>query len=304
MTVLAATDFSEHSQAALRLGAREARLRDVPLVVLHCLEAAASGLSVAGGFDPLKAAPDQLRDETLDKMRDFVDDILHDDERPETIECEAAFEHPTEGIQLAARDHDAALIAQGTAGRGRLGSVVLGSTAEEVVRSTTRPVLTVPRDAQPGPCEHIVAPVDFSPCSQRALEVAVEVARRDKGTITVLHETAVPSEGIGRPEMGPSERVIEAYREEIEERLRSWLEGLGLERVDIEEALNVRPYKRQDPSEAILETVRTRQADLVVMGTHGRRGFTRFLLGSTTMQVLHNIPCPLLTVCMAAGDSD
>jgi nucleotide-binding universal stress UspA family protein len=139
--------------------------------------------------------------------------------------------------------------------------------------------------------KHILAPVDFSDFSARSLAHAAALARWYEAKLTVLH-VAVTFEVLPvKGELGVPVQVIEsAAREDVDHRLRELLDAGGV-------APNAVAIARTgDPAKTIVDEAVSNKADLVVMGTHGRRGFNRLLLGSVTESVLRHAPCPVLTV--------
>jgi nucleotide-binding universal stress UspA family protein len=126
---------------------------------------------------------------------------------------------------------------------------------------------------------HILCPIDFSESSTRALAHAVTLARWYESQLTVLHVVDVPVEFVSHE-----------TREEVLNKMRQIVEDAGVspDAHLIAEA--------GDVSTAIVDQALTTRADLIVIGTHGRRGFKRLLLGSVTETVLHKAPCPVLTV--------
>ncbi len=144
----------------------------------------------------------------------------------------------------------------------------------------------------------ILCPIDFSETSRHALEHAVAIANWYESEITALHVIHIPpfpQPPILFAEAGKSVVATASERQLREEELRAWLEPAhraGVKTDVIVEEGNV--------AARIVEHVRFRQADLVVMGTHGLSGFERFLLGSVAEKVLRKASCPVMTVPPAA----
>jgi nucleotide-binding universal stress UspA family protein len=137
----------------------------------------------------------------------------------------------------------------------------------------------------------ILCPLDFSDASRRALDHAVMIGGWYHSQITGLHVvnpalvTEPPtsdSEGASRPG---------ADKEALFERARGWLEPAA--KVGVKAEALVETGK---PTTRILDYAASLPADLIVMGTHGRSGFDRLLLGSVTEKVLRKATCPVLTV--------
>ncbi|HUG54839.1 MAG TPA: universal stress protein [Vicinamibacteria bacterium] len=137
----------------------------------------------------------------------------------------------------------------------------------------------------------ILCPTDFSPLSRRALDHAVALARWYEADVTVLH--VPPSAPMPASEVAyvpPAEPAPE-----VRERLRTELHGF------------VEPARRAgicvrlelgqgDVAREVVARTEKGEADLVVVGTHGRHGLERLVLGSVTERVLRHAACPVLTV--------
>jgi nucleotide-binding universal stress UspA family protein len=144
-----------------------------------------------------------------------------------------------------------------------------------------------------GAFKTILVPVDFSDCSTAALERAACLARKAGATIHVLHCWEVP-------ESVPADDAQYANRETIQSFADTSLadliaklheKGIGAERFSIE---------RGAPAKTIVEIASKGRYDLVVMGTHGRTGLDRALLGSVAEKVVRCAPCPVLCLRGAA----
>ncbi|HSA61118.1 MAG TPA: universal stress protein, partial [Nitrospiraceae bacterium] len=101
---------------------------------------------------------------------------------------------PSEEVNAAALAEGSELIVMGTRGKSGLAHVLLGSTAERVIRTAPCPVLAVHMTKDEMPVEHagmslnrILVPIDFSDCSLDALEYATVVAKQAKASIELLH---------------------------------------------------------------------------------------------------------------------
>jgi nucleotide-binding universal stress UspA family protein len=134
---------------------------------------------------------------------------------------------------------------------------------------------------------------DFSPASRPAFRRALDLARANRGTLTVAHvySTIVPLMGEGLATAQVYQRWIDDVRAEAERRLNGLVaqakkgvvrvKGLLLEGV---------------PHDRILRAARSTRADLIVLGTHGRTGLGRVILGSVAARVVALATCPVLTV--------
>ena len=141
---------------------------------------------------------------------------------------------------------------------------------------------------------HILCPIDFSDISIRALTYAAAFAQWYEAQLDVLHvaptfaEEFIPREPGAMPH--PWEIGV-ASREEITAAMHRAVAAADAARV------NPRVLTQEGRAhEMIVRRAQAQPADLLVMGTHGRSGFNRLLLGSVTERVLRAAPCPVLTV--------
>ena len=137
----------------------------------------------------------------------------------------------------------------------------------------------------------ILCPVDFSESSTRALAHAAALAQWYDAQLTVLHVPPTFDPVQVRAELGVPVQILNPItREEVVGSMRPFLKRAGVS----PEAHLV--AEAGDASTTIVDQALTTGADLIVIGTHGRRGFKRLLLGSVAETVLHEAPCPVLTV--------
>jgi nucleotide-binding universal stress UspA family protein len=142
--------------------------------------------------------------------------------------------------------------------------------------------------------KRILVAHDFSDSAQHALDLALDIAEKLGGTILVIHAYDVPTFGL--PE-GPA-MTAEMIRQ-IETAARTALDGV-VSRARRPGVL-VEGVLRQGPAWSEIDAAaKEAKADLVVVGTHGRRGLARALLGSVAEKVVRTAPCPVLTVHGAA----
>lgn len=142
------------------------------------------------------------------------------------------------------------------------------------------------------PTSKILFPTDFSEGALSALPYAVDYARSCGAKLVLLHVVydIATASGLYVPHIS----VDEMYRE-LEANARKQLENFGAElRQDIKNVEYV--VLRGVPYEEILRFAKENGIDLIVIGTHGRKGLDRFLFGSTAEKVVRYAHCPVLTV--------
>lgn len=141
--------------------------------------------------------------------------------------------------------------------------------------------------------KHILCPIDLSDASVGLLAYAAAFARLYKARLTVLH--VVPTFDPVQVRSGslgdPVHIVRPIPREEVVDEMRRVVDAAGAAARD-----STLAAEAGDVVTTIVDQALGMSADLLVMGTHGRSGFDRFLLGSVTEKVLRKAPCPVLTV--------
>jgi nucleotide-binding universal stress UspA family protein len=206
---------------------------------------------------------------------------------------------PSEEVIVAARAEDSDIIVMGTRGKTGLAHVLLGSTAERVIRGAPCPVLAVRTEpagikdggvlSRPVTLEHILVPVDFSDCSLDALGYAAVVAQQAKASLMLVHVLEPVSYGLDFTLSQSEARHVEA--EAWTKRLKELVSSHQHSTMQVESLL-----RGGVPADSILDSAQTLPCDLIVMGTHGRRGISHTISGSVAEAVLRNAHCPVITV--------
>lgn len=139
---------------------------------------------------------------------------------------------------------------------------------------------------------NILVPVDFSELSEKALEVANEFAKLMNGKVTPFH-SHIPISELDEPyALGMSSQVYQDF-EEIENNLTERMNAVSKEKID-ENRLNEAVISMGNPAQSIIDI--SDDYDYIIMSTHGRTGFTRFLLGSVSEKVLRLSHTPVIVV--------
>jgi nucleotide-binding universal stress UspA family protein len=146
----------------------------------------------------------------------------------------------------------------------------------------------------------ILCPIDFSEFSERAYHHALSLAEHYQAKVVVQHVVELwrhPSASFAASG-GLYEEFCQALRESGEEQLRQFAKNHTHD--EIKPELVVHEGTAPD---SILSFAQAQKADLIVMGTHGRRGFDHLMLGSVTDRVMRRAPCPVLVVRKPPHDS-
>ena len=143
------------------------------------------------------------------------------------------------------------------------------------------------------PFKRILSPVDFDDNSLAALDVAARIAKDNDGLVLVLHVVPMVIPATGMPVYVD---IYKGQEDAAREKLRH-IAGRHLHGVKHELLTHM-----GEPAGSVIRIARRQAADLIVMATHGRRGFSRVLLGSIAEMVLREAPCPVL--CIRRGEPD
>ena len=142
------------------------------------------------------------------------------------------------------------------------------------------------------PFKNILFPTDFTPHARAALKYAASFAREGRGRVVLfsVQEGSVPANLLTLPERvfdEPEQRWLQQLRVEVKELLADpLLDGLEVDPVIIE----------GDPATEIARAVRDFNIDLITIVTHGRKGLSRALWGSTSEEIIAEASCPVLTI--------
>ncbi|MHB8840272.1 MAG: universal stress protein [Candidatus Aquicultor sp.] len=184
-----------------------------------------------------------------------------------------------------AEERDADLIAVGQKGRSGLGRLLLGSVAARVIGYSPMDVLVVPDNTVLN-WNTILLATDGSAYSKSAADKAIQIASHYGSALKVVSVVDVPYEAYGdAPDT----------LERMEEKARAIVETVKgrAQEFNVKAETFVMDGVSQD---RIIELAEEQQANVIVMGSHGRTGLARLLMGSVTEKVIGHAPCPVLVV--------
>ncbi len=143
------------------------------------------------------------------------------------------------------------------------------------------------------PIRAILCPVDFSEGAQQAFGLGEALANDADARLLVLH-VATPPLFVAQRELQQALEQPDGYRGQLEDELRSFCTPTTSVAVEYRVVAG-------DPAAEIVGIARESGCDLIVMGTHGRTGMARLLVGSVAEQVLRKAHCPVVTIKMPAS---
>ncbi|MFQ5991907.1 MAG: universal stress protein [Nitrospiraceae bacterium] len=284
MRILIAVDGSDQSYEAARALRELSPPEEVILLyVLDVPKPAYPGIDPEISADIYATVEQQMRNEG-ERMLDQAASLLTLGSIP--LRRHLVVGKPADLILSVAEKKHVDLIVMGSRGYGPLKELVLGSVSHRVVSQAHRPVLTV---KHPLPrLRHALLAVQGQEDAQAAIQFAAGKPFREAVDLTVL--TAV---SFAPPPWPAGGSVAEAMKEEVLQKALSFVDEVAAQ-------LPTDMYRAKataiigTPASVILNEATKSNSDLILMGSRGRKGITRRVLGSQCHAVLHQAPCPVL----------
>jgi nucleotide-binding universal stress UspA family protein len=297
-SILVPLDFSRASMEALNYAVPLAKKLAAEVHLVHVKQDDEASEVVGAGH---------LMRETANSIEFLREELLEHGKQvagfwPEG--CHVRSGQPYQEICTLAHEIDADLIVLGTRGHTGLKRILLGSTAERVVRFSARPVLVVRRrrsnKRKRFAIRKILAPVDFSRCSMAGAMYAALLAKTFDAKLSILHVFA----GEIRP------ATDKAHQKSLKNNDAIDLENARLDMEAFTQLDFLHDVKREteicagNAVDEICRRAGESDVDLVVIATHGRTGFDRMLLGSVAEHVVRCAECPVMVVPSRFSDLD
>jgi nucleotide-binding universal stress UspA family protein len=281
--IVVAVDGSPASNAATCWAARDAAMRNIPLTVVSVVTTPTATYPPVPYPESLVVWLEERGHKAAAHAVKIAEDAVPTD-RKVAVKSEIVFATPAEA--LVKMSDEAEMIVMGSSGKGALARGVFGSVSSSVVRHANCPVAVV-RDEDPLMPDPQHAPVllgiDGSAASELATEIAFDEASRRGVDLIALHAWSdVPIFEL--PGLDWEEVLAEETRS-FAERLAGWQErypDVTVQRVIV----------CDEPARQLIE--RSESAQLVVVGSHGRGGLSRMMLGSVSNKVVHSVRMPVI----------
>jgi universal stress protein E len=280
MQILAATDFSTRSNRALRQAGLLAQPGNAQLHIVHVVD--------DDQPDELVRMEKQEAERVLNEQLASMPELRDVQARPLVVTGD-----PFDGILRAAADVNADLIVMGSH-RKQLLDIIIGTTIERVIRQGPFPVLMVNNEAQ-RKYENVLAPVDMVEASADALQAATTTGLISDNRVTLLHAFMPVGKGkmfIGGADQDGIDRYVAGERDEVMNELVAFL-AASVDRMHGRWSLRV---EEGGPMEVISRVISEIRPDLLVMGTNGRSGLLKVLIGSVTEEALRSLNVDILAV--------
>lgn len=285
--VLVGVDFSACSANALTEAVRLAAYDDAQVSVLHVIDAEV--MEYLTSHTVVDEA--QTRSDTRDRLEEFINTHGGDYDRMEPILLQG---HPFVELIKTIEAKKADLLILGARGQDD-DDRHLGAMASKCLRKAPLPVLLT-QDRLGEPFQQLVCCVDFSKTSELAVKQAIHMAKLEQAALDFVHIYASPHTyqdsssgyvfaGLGDPE---------DFARIMKQNLINFLAPFKEEAWELEVT-----YSTVDHlivGQGIVDHLNAIEGDLLVMGTRGRTGWKKLLLGTTAEHVLQRAPCSTLTV--------
>jgi nucleotide-binding universal stress UspA family protein len=292
-TILFATDFSDSSAAARQLTRALARHLGARVVCAHAalipIQPVTEHDVLGGDFVILREVMQEELAVRGQRLQEIANALGEDGITASTRVIEGA---AVETICSAAREAAAALVIVGSHGRTGLKRIVLGSVAERVVRACETSVLVArPPVVDQAGFQRVLVPTDFSQAAEVALDQALTMAA-ENATIDILH-CWTPDEfpdGLLRPLADAGKSIAERATERAREMGQAWVQRVAMGRRQVAFHLVA-----DRPTAGIQQFLDEQEPyDLIAVGTHGRTGMERLLIGSVAESTVRYAPCSVL----------
>ena len=275
--ILLAQDFSKSSQNLVHSAIELAKIFESKIVPIHVLpddivNKKVKALLNETAMTKLEETAQRIENEGVD-----VDNPL------------LAFGSPHEAIVRAAVDINANVILTGSGESKKGDTFQLGTTTERIIQKSEKPVFVIKEGILLN-VRHILCPVDFSESSKRALKNAMTMARRFKSELTILAVCELQGSTWFTSEKDKEQENELRYTLHQEE-FDSFLNGFDLTNLNW-----TKETPKGNPAKEILSAISKKMIDLLIMGTAGRTGLNRMIMGSVTEKVVREVPCSFLTL--------
>lgn len=285
-TIVAALDLSTASNAVMARAIQLATAHAARLTLVHAITAESlpdmASISVQG--------ESRLRGQLAKQAYASIEKGLVESNRTRRSDTRIDFGSPHEVIIRIAHEVSADLIVIGPHARRSAMAKILGSTADRVLRTSPIPVLIVKRRSSK-PYRNVAVAVDFSPQSEAAAKAALKLA--PDATVQLVHVVDIPlpfEQAMRR--IGTPSAQIEEYRQTRASRARHDLSVFATDVIGRRETVG--RELEGAPGAALVRLSRSKDIDLLALGSHGRGVVLQALLGSVALQILREAACDVL----------
>ncbi len=282
--ILLSTDGSEYSEGAIREAIRLAKKCSSRLSVLSVVET----------NPELETIAPQVSEKAGKKARAHLD-AVQARAKKDGVDCECLIREGEDSYRYIVEEaakNKSTMIVMGRRGRTGMKRLVMGSVTARVIGHAPCTVLVVPKSAE-FQCKHILVATDGSKYGAAAAAEAIGMAKQLGSRLTAL--AVVHSESMSPMDIVSSQMqrdlIAEKEMKEADKNVKNVKDAADAAGIRAESLI-----LGGKPSEAIIQTAKDKQADLIVLGSHGKTGVEKLLMGSVAERVIVLSSCPVMVV--------
>jgi nucleotide-binding universal stress UspA family protein len=270
--ILVPVDFSEHSEYALHVAAIIAKQHNAGIVLLHMIGMSDSVLANSEIAEEAEAK--YYLNLAKDKIKQYTEK-----EYLKGISLEAIIQNykDFEEVNNVAEEKNCDLVVMGSHGTSGISELFVGSNTEKVVRTSNVPVIVIKKPHQDFTIKKMVMATDFANKSVSAYIKADTFAKLFNASLEVVYVNTTGANFIGY--------------DIVDKRLEAFKKELGKD-------VNINFYSSPSVERGILKYCQEKNADLLVIPTHGRKGLAHFVVGSLAENVSNHAQMPVMTIKM------
>lgn len=268
--ILVPVDFSDFSKYALEVASKLAKQHGSGIVLLHMIGMSDSVLANSELAEEaeakyfLKLAKDKIKELTGQKyLKGIAVNAI--------IQNYKDFEE----VNKVAQEQDCDLIVMGSHGASGIRELFVGSNTEKVVRSSDLPVMVIKSKPEAFQLQRIVMACDLDLENISVYKKAEQFAESNGASLEMVYVHSAGANFMGR--------------DDVTQRLEAFKQGLGKE-------VSIYFYDHNSVEKGILQYCFEKNADLLVIPTHGRKGLARFIVGSLAETVSNHAKIPVMTI--------
>ena len=273
--ILVPTDFSEQAENALKVAAQVARDHNCEIYLLHMLELPLDLINPADNDSSSNDLPESIFFMKLAHQKfnaimkkDYLEGItVH-----ETVEFHEAFD----GIMEISKKHDCDLIIMGSSGSKGAKEIFIGSNTEKVVRHSNIPVLVLKNEFDNFKVDKIMYATNLAAETTDSFLEAKKFADNFNASIEIVF-------------INTSKKFKTS--DEIEKKREIYYDQIGLTENDVPFVVR----NEHNTENGIVNYAKQRDFDIISIGTHGRKGLSRFINGSLSEDLVNHVKIPVVT---------
>lgn len=273
--ILVPCDFSPQAVSAVKMASEIASQAGSELHLINVVE-------VPVMHDTMLMPMLSFEEQTINELRENAlnqFDKIKASLGSQTVIAEVMYGSPAVMITEYIRDRDISLVVMGTKGASGLKEFLIGSNAEKIVRGARCPVITVRKEVSPRTIRNIVFPNSLEPEQEKLVSRLKQLQQMLKATVHIVW--------INTPANFTPDNITLVK-----------LKDFALRNAMTNFTLNI--YNDLEEKTGVINFARHKDADMIAMGTHGRKGLSHLLVGSIAEDVVNHVEIPIWTTHLDA----